>query len=217
MNTFKIICLLLVCLFQYSLAVVPSSFQPGVKSPSETSNLVKAVRFNGKWIPVVDLPVIEITALKKSHTVLGITPGKPAVLQANLPQVEITATAVTTGRQRTGCSNEGAVIMADLPVIEVVADFPESNLIATSTGNIPVVTLPEITISGTPQGQLTAAVETSPGTVSPLVNLPEVIINESGNRTTGSPYLFSVKHRLGYFLVDQGRSKIESMIRSFIF
>ena len=220
MKTFKVTsCLLLfVTLIQTSLAVVPTSNQPVQQYSSGNSNLVKATRVHGEWIPVVDLPLIEITGLKKESTIVGMIPGKNRVY-ANLPMIEIKAESLVPGKIKTGCRNGDALILADLPVIEVVADFPANRLLSTVTAeNIPVVTLPEIVVSAEPKGLLAEAMVTSTGTVNPLVTLPEIKIEHyGGSGNSGIPYFYSMNHRWGYFIADHGRRMVEKMIRAFIF
>jgi hypothetical protein len=155
-----------------------------------------------------------------NSVVVGAVPVNNQIrICANLPVVEITASPITPGLVKTSYRNGEQVIMADLPVIEVVSDFPENNLITLAPQvNMPVVTLPEITVSAAPKGLLAVAVETPSGTINPLVNLPEVTISHGGGSGTGGfPYYYSGSSRWAYFIAEHGSRLIERILRSIIF
>jgi hypothetical protein len=116
-------------------------------SSAGQNELVRAKLIDGVWMPVVDLPEVEISASRIEATfVKGQIKGNELVAQVNLPEVVIEARSIRL-------LSTGSDIISDnnLPVIEITASFPEDLLKEaeqSENGLIAVIRLPEIVIEG---------------------------------------------------------------------
>jgi hypothetical protein len=111
------------------------------------NEVVKAKMIDGVWMPVVDLPEIEITASRFGGTIYkGTLNVNGLLVQINLPEVVIEGKSLTV-------INSGKEVISDsnLPVIEICAPMPVSELTpieVTESGLIAKIELPEVVIEG---------------------------------------------------------------------
>jgi hypothetical protein len=147
MKTFKIL-LPLILLIGFTLATTAALEVPKPKTTTIESICVKAVYSGGTYIPVVDLPEIEIVGFHSS-TVLHAEISNGKILPTvNLPVVEISGKRVMN--QNIQSTSENSETIHDIPVIEVIAQLPLKKLVHTTvTGDnyMATINLPEIIIS----------------------------------------------------------------------
>jgi len=111
------------------------------------NEVVKAKMIDGVWMPVVDLPEIEITASRFGGTIYkGTLNGNGLLVQINLPEVVIEGKSMTV-------INSGKDVISDsnLPVIEIFGQFPVSELTpgeVSESGIMAIIELPEVVIEG---------------------------------------------------------------------
>ena len=186
MKTFRILFVTFLSLvfFTSVIAAVPAPAQesvPSLKRGMKAGNLIKAVDHNGAYIPVVDLPLIEIVSTKTgSQVVKTIHENGKLLVEINLPEIEITATQYGARKMRSYIQNGEIVIISDLPMIEIGATFPYNNLISTvenKATSIPVVNLPEIAITPSPSDNFIVAARFKNGMLIPYINLPVIEIS----------------------------------------
>jgi len=155
MKTFKNLLLfffvLVVGVSSEAALVLPVVADSNISAPAK-SHLVKAAFINGVWIPVIDLPEIEITGNSSGNIILkGIIRDGEVIALIDLPVVEIAGERVhnfiTESHHVIGYEP-----IYNIPVIEISADFPVQSLVQgvlVDNGIVTIVNLPEIIISET--------------------------------------------------------------------
>lgn len=155
MKTFTQITGLLLLIFMlnttYAAIIIPSFSQsePSTKN-SQNTMCVQAKMYNGEYIPVVDLPIVEIIATKKSNVTSGYFLHGNIILKANLPMIEITESRMITHKLPAFIKNGETIGMVGLPIIEITSEFPLSQLVAvnySAISGLPVINLPEIVVT----------------------------------------------------------------------
>lgn len=137
----------------YAAVSVPVQAASEVKAHQSVPQTVKAVRMDGKLIPVVDLPEITVNASKHATILLsGYIQNGEFVGRVFLPSVEISANAVNENKLPVTYFNGQSVAMVQLPVIDIVAGPLNSNLFTANLNSggklVAVINLPEIEING---------------------------------------------------------------------
>lgn len=153
MKTFKnllsIVFVLTFTLTAYSALVVPATPEAGTSSEF-SGQLVKATFLNGEWIPVVDLPEVEITATRNGASVhKGVIRHGEVIAEVELPAVEITGVRIHDNSQM-AAEEKSYERIYDIPVIEIESTFPLNRLSqAEQTDDVimAVINLDEVTIS----------------------------------------------------------------------
>ena len=116
-------------------------------SSAGQNELVRAKMIAGVWMPVVDLPEVEIVANRFQGAILkGHLYVNEVIAEVNLPEVVIQAKSAHL-------TNSGPNVISDsnLPIIEITAAFPQTILTHaenSENGLIAVVQLPEVIIDG---------------------------------------------------------------------
>ena len=141
--------ILMLVIMQVTNAAVSVPVSDRLNASNEFSGqMVKAILTNGEYLPVVELPTVEIIATRPgSMVVKGIIENGKIMAVVELPAIEI---KVSNPLKNYKSDINGYAEIRDIPVIEIVDFYPETNLIsATINGEhgMPVVELPEITIS----------------------------------------------------------------------
>lgn len=149
-------------------------------SSAGQNELVRAKLIDGVWMPVVDLPEVEISASRIGATVLKVQiHGNEFVAQVNLPEVVIEAESMRL-------LNTGSDIISDnnLPVIEITASLP-TELLKTAAlsdnGIIAVIRLPEVTIEGNRENEPADIAPDFAGVLEALLKESEML--EAGKAT----------------------------------
>lgn len=182
MKTFKI--LTVTILFLMLSAKMNASIMNTESVPAiifeERNHIVKTINRNGVFIPVVDLPVVEITGSKSTSGISGTVKvnGIQRVV-VTLPEVEISS--VLPGKKQVRALNNNGEVVAviTLPVINISSEFPVSKLVNVVEYNnnlIPVVNLPEIHIISA-SSEILVSVRFAENQLLPQVNLPEIEIS----------------------------------------
>lgn len=162
MKNFTIIitCLLILTI---TLSVSASVVFPGQESfPSQnqpaTQNLVRAIEYQGTYIPVVDLPIIEIVYTNiPAQPVQAMKKNGGAIISVNLPLVEIVATTKSFNVLPAYFINGEVVAISNLPLIEITARYTYKPTITPGKAaltQIRIINLPEIIVRATPGGSL---------------------------------------------------------------
>jgi len=185
MKTFSILIVVLLSLLfvQPANAEVNSPNQesvPPVERVGSAGNLIKAINYNGVYIPVVDLPLVEIVSTKPGSHILGtVIKNGNYLVEINLPEIEITATQTGERKVRAIMRNGETLVISDLPMIEINSDFPYNHMLTVSDNEVtmlPVVNLPEVMISAITQNNILIAVKMEDGILIPYVELPVINI-----------------------------------------
>ncbi len=184
MKTFKILAALILFLTlsaTINASVMSPEAVPGVIF-EEKNNIVKTVIRNGVYIPVVELPVIEITGKKKSPLTGIVKINGINRLVVTLPEVEISFTNPGVKQVRAFYRNGEIIATINLPVIEIRSDFSYKNLVNSVEINnqlIPIVNLPEINIVSVLPSEILVRAKLNKKVYMPQITLPEIEISSA--------------------------------------
>ncbi len=188
MKTFRMLLasfLTLVLIQSVSAAVMTPSREsvPGIENSKSETSVVKAILYKGIYIPVVDLPEVEIISTHPGSVLSsGILHNGTYILVVNLPVVEITGEQSGMRKLPAYIVNGEVIAIADLPMIEIESALPLNHLVIATAINgnlLPVVELPEIVIFPTTSGDYLIATTTIDGKLLPRVDLPVIEITSS--------------------------------------
>lgn len=205
MKTFRIlfVTILSLVLIQRVTAAVTTPAQetsPVVSRADAKGNMIKAVLHNGDYIPLVDLPLIEIVSTKPGSALLGTISAKGNYLvEIDLPEIEISATQTGATKYRSFIKNGETIVISNLPLVEIGASFPYNNLtsaIIKDFSTMPVVNLPEITISSSHFDNFLVSANVKNGVVIPYIDLPVIEIKPAYSwlaATQANEFAFSNK------------------------
>lgn len=155
LNSFKMktsrilsVAVLLTSLVMTHVAAASVPLATGLNEPVQSyGTMVKAILDNGNYIPVVDLPEVEIIASRLTpRYVKGVIQHGEIMALVELPVVEISVSKLRQVENNKAFDYEA---IYDIPVIEIEGTFPSQNLIKGKLDHeesIAVVNLPEVTI-----------------------------------------------------------------------
>lgn len=148
MKTFiqQLTILMVSVMWSFSLhAAIPVVNDAG--STAGPNELVRAKMIDGIWMPIVDLPEVEISASRLDGAIYkGYIINNQVIAQAGLPEVVIEARSSEKPSE-----NPDIIGDSNLPLIEITASFPEHVLteaLRFDNKLMAVVQLPEIIIDG---------------------------------------------------------------------
>lgn len=150
MKTFRITSVVAILMVVLQLANAAVSV-PLVNTQNENNSnqgfLVKAIFTNGEYLPVVDLPEVEIIAARYNYQyVKGKIVDGQVVAVVDLPSIEISVSSLS---QSTNTYATHFEPIYDIPVIEITDYLPNTSIVSgiiSENISMPVVDLPEITI-----------------------------------------------------------------------
>ncbi|MDQ3051396.1 MAG: hypothetical protein M3Q95_10965 [Bacteroidota bacterium] len=186
MKTFRMLLasfLTLVLIQAVSAAVMTPSVDsvPTIENSKSENSIVKAVLYNGNYIPVVDLPQVEIISTHPGSIISsGILSNGSYLLVVNLPVIEIIGEQTGMRKLPAYVLNGEVIAIADLPLIEIESTLPINHLVIAGNNEgsfIPMVNLPEIVIFPSSSGNYLMAATSFEGKLIPVVDLPLIEIN----------------------------------------
>jgi hypothetical protein len=167
MKTLKLLSCILMAVLSAGILMAEVKVPTQYGNPVLKSKVTRTTLYGDQRIPVVNLPEINITSLKTGAVILPVYYNNGILIaQAELPEVEISSGKTT--------NEKGKILIIDLPLVEISGAFPYEKLALKEAGqNIPVITLPEVNISGRINGDIVLDEQLL------LVTLPEVNIYAS--------------------------------------